>query len=943
MSPGVVGREPELASLRDFASRIPAGAVALVLEGDAGVGKTTLWEAGLADATPDGYRVLSARPAESETSLSFSGIGDLLDPVLDQALASLSTAQNRALSRALVLADDDGRPPDPHAIGVALLTALRALAVEAPLVVAVDDVQWLDAASAAGLAYAARRLRPEPVGVLLSHRSGLESPLLAELTRALPSERMTTVAVGPLDTGALHHVVREHLGVTLPRPLLSEVRDASAGNPFYALEIVRTMQRSGISPEGGQPLPVPESLQELVHGRLLALPPQCRRFLLAAAAHAHPRIAVTEAASGVDRELGLRPALEAGIVEVDRDRIRFAHPLLAAGAYEIAERGRRVEVHARLAELLDDPEARAWQLAASVESPDASTAAVLENAAQRARGRGALRPAALMLERASELTPSDRRDDALRRAVDAAYLHFESGDSRLAEAQLRALIAPLGAGVQRARAMVILARIRLYESPEEAAGLFAQVVDEADGDRRTLALAHEGAAACCLWLFERFDEVLHHSEIALAVAQEIGDEPLAADVLMTRLSGEVLLGRTGAESTAERAAALQDSTADRRVLDQPLASLTEYWKWTDAHERARTALVDLLQSARDMGDENAPPWLLFLLGDTERLVGNLEIALVHARDGHEAAEQSGQPLFARHNLALSSLVYAQLGRREPALEAAECVLEGSRDNYEWLLAGEALGHLGLALGAPEEAVAQLEPRLAFVHEQAIAEPGATRFAVDLTEALIELGRGDEAVEILDWYEGNARRLARVSARANCLRCRGLLAAQAGHVSIALAAYEDALAGHEEVDVPLDRGRTLLALGAAQRRAKRRREARATLTRATDLFDEIGAVLWAERARAELRRISGRAPAPGALTPAEERVAALVVEGKTNGEVAAALFLSDRTVEGHLSRIYAKLRIRHRAELARALSARQSHGVDASNTGDSPVSADRVTP
>jgi len=466
-------------------------------------------------------------------------------------------------------------------------------------------------------------------------------------------------------------------------------------------------------------------------------------------------------------------------------------------------------------------------------------------------------------------------------------------------------------------------------------------VEEAGGDRRTLALAHEGAAASCLWLFERFEESLHHSEVALAVADELGDAALAADVLMTRLSAEVLLGRDSAGTTAERAVALQDSAADLRVLDQPLASLTESWKWIDEHERARAALVELLLRAHEMGDENAPPWLLFLLADTERLLGRLEAALAHALEGLDAAEQSGQPLFARHNLALSSLVSAQLGRPEPATQAAMRVLEGQSNNQETLFAGEALGHLALAEGVPEEAVAHLAPLLAFVRREAVEEPGATRFVVDLVEALIELGRREEAREILGWYEANAQRLGRASARANSHRCRGLLAAQAGEGEAALAAYADALASHDEVDIPLDRGRTLLALGTAERRAKLRRQARGTLTRAADLFDGIGAALWAERARAEARRISGRAPTEGALTPAEERVAALVAEGRTNGEVAAALFLSDRTVEGHLSRIYAKLAIRHRAELPRALAARHSQEPDESNPRDFPVSGNRI--
>ena len=325
--------------------------------------------------------------------------------------------------------------------------------------------------------------------MLLSRRSGIESILLTELRRALPPDRVMTVDVGPLDAGALHHVVQSHLGLVLPRPVLDDVRDASGGNPFYALEIVRTLQRSGISVDRGQPLPVPESLHDLVHGRLRALPSQSRDFLLAAAAHAHPTIAVTEAASGIDREAGLRPALESRVIELDKSRIRFTHPLLAAGAYETADRARRAEIHARLAELLDDPEARASQLAASIGAPDEAVADALEDAAQHARRRGAPRSAAQLLDRASELTPSDLRGDALRRAVDAAYLHFESGDSRRAEAQLRDAIAPLAPGPERARATVILARIRLYEAPEEANELFAQVVAEAEGDRETLASA----------------------------------------------------------------------------------------------------------------------------------------------------------------------------------------------------------------------------------------------------------------------------------------------------------------------------------------------------------------------------------------------------------------------------------------------------------------------
>ena len=286
-----------------------------------------------------------------------------------------------------------------------------------------------------------------------------------------------------------------------------------------------------------------------------------------------------------------------------------------------------------------------------------------------------------------------------------------------------------------------------------------------------------------------------------------------------------------------------------------------------------------MRRAQELGDESALPWLLFLLGDVERLLGNLDTALDRAREGRAAAEQAGQRLFARHNLALEGLVHAQLGRPDQARQATRSALENTRDNYVRGVAAEALGQLELALGAPEDAVVQLEPRVAFARAQGIAEPGATRFTVDLIEALVELGRRDEALEILGWYEGNARRLERASALANCRRCRGLLAAQAGELGAALADFEDALAWHDRARIPLDNGRTLLALGVAQRRAKRRREARATLEQALALFERIGAALWAERARGELRRISGRAATTGALTPAEERVAALVAGGR----------------------------------------------------------------
>jgi DNA-binding CsgD family transcriptional regulator len=939
MPASVVGRDAELAALSDFLAGIPDGARALVLEGEAGMGKTTLWRAAIEQAEEDGALVMRAQPAESETALSFSGLGDLLDPVLGTVLEPLPSAQRGALSRALLLDDAVGTAPDPHAVGVAVLNALRTLSEGGAVLVGVDDVQWLDAASAAALAYAGRRLGAERVGLLLARRSGVESTLVDDVRRSALRDGMHDVRVGPLDVAALHQIVQGRLGIALPRPLLAEVHQASGGNPFYALEIVRALTRDGVSVEAGRPLPVPDSLHDVVHDRLLALSGESRDFLAAAAAHAHPTISITEAASGVPAETGLAPALEAGIVQLDGSRIRFLHPLLAAGVLESVDPRRRAEIHARLAERLEDPEARAWQLAASVDEPNEEVAAVLEDAAEHARARGALRPAALLLDRAGELTPRSGLDAAHGRMIEAAYLHFESGDSRRAEERLRDILTSLEPGDTRERALWVLARIRTYEAPLEAAELFLRVVEEAPGDSELLAAAHEGVASSLFYAFERLAESAVHSDTALELARSLGDERLIGDVLICKLGVELLLGAPTASATADEALELQAATTDRRVLDQPLLAVAESWVWTDEARRGRDAFLELLGQADEIGDESSRPYLLFHLGEAECLLGELHRALGRARDGEAAAEQSGEPLFAAYNIALQCLVQAQLGDGE-AEETARRALELVPVELVKLITSSALGHRHLAQGATERVEGALGPALDFVRREAIVEPSAMRFVVDHIEALTELGRGAAAAELLDWYEDLAQRSGRVSARANCARCRGLLAAQEGDLEGALVAFEGALGWHAQVELPLDWGRTLLALGAAQRRLKRRREARATLEEALGVFERIGAALWAERAQAELKRISGRAATPGALTPAEERVAVLVAEGKTNKEVAAALFLSDRTVEGHLARIFGKLGIRHRSEVERAL---QTRGSTESNTGDGPVSGEPLAP
>ncbi len=827
---------------------------------------------------------------------------------------------------------------------MAVHDVLRALCADGPVGVAVDDVQWLDAASVAALAYATRRVRDERVGVLLARRSGLESDLRDELRRSIPDDRFAVVDVCPLDARALHEVVREHLDVTLPRPLLAEVHQASGGNAFYALEIVRTLQRDDVSVEAGQPLPVPESLYELVHARLLALPSESRDFLLAAAAHAHPTLAIAEEVSGIDCTTGLTPALEARIVELDRERIRFTHPLLAAGAYEIADPLRRRDTHRRLAEVLTDPEARAWQLAACVDGADAGVAANLEEAAERARARGAPRPAALLLERAAELTPTGSEADARRRTVAAVYAHHAAGDTNRARSLLEPNLARASPGPDRAALLVALARIQSYDDDLRGASeLYRQAIAEAAPGSLVEAYAQEGLGGTLFRLRERLDEAVTVSEEAASTAKGLGAPQLEAETLATKAISEAALGLAEASQTAKAALVLQPACCDRPVLRQPVFATSVVRFWHDDLEGARSAYESMAAAAKELGDDGSLPYILVMLGQIDCVLGRFEDARSETNEGLTIAEQAGQTALAAYGLAVRAVAEALLGQVEQALLSSSRSLDLARRTSgvpAWIFATWAMGHVALARGDAREAVAILGPLVEHHRRERIEEPGALLFVPDAVEAHIECGQFDTALQMLDSYESAARRLERVSALANCSRCRGLLAAHDGRLDDASAAFEAALEWHAKLPLPLDRGRTLMALGATQRRLKQRREARATLEEALALFERIGAALWAERARAELKRISGRAATPGALTPAEERVAALVAEGKTNKEVAAALFLSDRTVEGHLAHVFGKLGIRHRGEVAAAL---QTQGIALPNTGDSPVSAETPAP
>jgi len=904
----VVGREDELAAISDFLEA-DGSPCAVVVEGEPGIGKTTVWLAAIEQAEARGLRVLRARPAESESRLAFSSLADLLGPVLEDVLGELPPPQRRALDAALLI--DDGARADRRAVGAGLLSALRALAAQKRVVVAIDDSQWLDPSSAAALQFALRRLRGEPVALVTARRPDGAG----ELEQAFPPERVLCVSVGPLEFLALNAVLHARLETTLPRPLLRRLHQLSGGNPFFALELAQSPDALGSGT-------LPPTLDALVRGRMTALPEDAQLALLVAAAASQPSVELVENAVGSP---GTLAAAEAeGIVELDHGSIRFTHPLLASGAYSAAEPARRREAHRLLGGLVRDPEERARHLAAGATGPDEKVGAALEAAATRARARGAPAAAAELSEEAAQLTPPEGEADRRRRLADAGYYHFESGDSRRALVLLEELAAQLSAGPERASVLTRLARVRSYSDDLGAATeLFLQAAAEAGDDRALLARAHEGAAAQLFRQRRRLDESVEHAQRAAELARGLGDDALLALALSSQLLAEATLGRLEAPETLEAALALQPEVENERILGQPVFAAAIARMWWEEPGGVKPTSEQLIDRGRAAGDEGSLAYVYVMLAQAECLLGDFEQGWRNAEAAREIAEQAGQEAVGGYARAMQALADAHRGREQEAREAAARALELGRTTEltpVTQFAGSALGLLELSLGRPAEAAEHLAPLVELARAERICEPGLTRYVPDQVDALVELGRLDDAGELLDWYEGNAVRLGRRGATASSRRCRGLLAAARGALDEALADFQAALVDHDAVPLPFDRARTLLFYGAALRRAKRKADARDRLEESAAAFEELSATAFAERARAELARIGGRRRSEGGLTATERQIAGLVAEGRSNKEVAAALFVTVKTVEANLSRVYAKLGLRSRADLARHIAA-----------------------
>jgi DNA-binding CsgD family transcriptional regulator len=930
---GLVGREAELVVLADFAAALDDGPTALVLEGDPGIGKTALWEAGVAIARERGLTVLTCRPAEAEMHLPFTALGDIFEST-DEAVTELPEPQQRALDAAMLRVDWDGPPIEQRAVALAVLAIIRRQAAAAPVVVAIDDVHWLDAPSAVALHFALRRLDTEPVGLLAAQRLRTDERRRS-LDEALPAHRRRRIRVAPLDRPALGRV----LGPTASRTL-TQVHRISGGNPFYALEVARALERREIEPGPGQPFPVPQNLRELVRDRLEQLSGPARETALVVAALPQATVERVEAAAGEEAD-GLGEALAAGIVEVAGNRVRFTHPLLGSVLYSEASPAERRRLHGRLAELTPDLEERAAHRAAAATGPDPETAAMLDAAAARAARRGAPGVAADLLEQALRLTRTEAASDLLRRAVAAGESHQQAGDMAAARSMFTRAVTLARPGNERARALWLLASAQDFEHELPATlSSFEAAFAEADecGDPALVAAIEMSLAWLCHHQGDRRG-VSAHGRRAMELAEQADDKTRLASTLVLLALNEGRGGNHEAFGLLERAFELASIVDVAEAFSRPDWVRGLFLVGEGRLADARTIYLSEYQRVVDEGSDWSLTMVLESLTLVERRAGNWDEATRYAREVYDVASHaSNVPVYHAWHVAL---MHALRGRVEECRSTAAEGVALADAGYGGPIMYQhraVLGFLELSLGDTRACADVLEPLSSGLTPE-IGENGWFRFLADEIEARVALGELERAAWLLRRLdERRPTLLDQAWAEAATARCRGLLLAAERREADAVAQLGSALVQHERLNEPFELARTLLVLGRVQRRFKRRGAARESLTQAREIFASLGAPLWTAQSDDELQRIGGRAPRAAGLTPTEQRVAELAASGLTNREIAAELFLSANTVQAYLKRIYRELGVRSRTELARKLTpSPSSKSTETGVSGSSPRS------
>ncbi len=859
--PAPVGRETELAAIGEFLGSLQAGPGALVITGEAGIGKTTLWNAGNRLAAGHGFTVMPCRPVESEAQLAFSALADLLADLPEKAFAELPAPQRRALDAAMLRADPAGQPPDRRAVAVAALGVLRVLCRSGPLLLTVDDLAFTDTSSFLVLVYALRRLGREHAGLLATARPGDVEDL--ELGTALGPGALRRLEVGPLALSAFRAALNSRRPEPLGRTLLARLHDASGGNPFVGLELTAALDARGETVEPGDPLPVPASLRALARGRLDALPAHARQTALYVAAVPNPTVAGIVAAGGDWARTGLDVAEAARVIEVAGQRIRFSHPVLRSVAYSQATAGERRDAHRVLAGVTAEPEERARHLALAAEGPDAAVATELDVAANTAYLRGAPGAAAELASLAVTMTPAGSQADRARRLIRSGELFDAAGDYESAQLVIDRAIAESVPGVSRARTLYLQAKVarNVRNGPSAAALLEQGLAEAAPDDLRLRAAMHRDLGFVLANLGDPAGR--EHYRQALELAGRAGDPALLAQARLLCEFAEVADGRP------LRLAALSRWLDDLAAADPVSGAVTEHQamelrpKVVASHllrfagdlAAARRLLLDEYRAVVEQGADSDLPLLAIWLVELETWAGNWSLAERYADQGYRAAMSSAGPLAAA--CGMRSILRACRGQLIDARRDADSAIEGAR-SFGWALpalwGAHAHGLASLSLGDAAGAHAALDAGSDPLLARAIGNPFYARLVVpDDVEALVRLGKVDQAERLITMFGEVSRGSHSDPAIAAAARCRALLAGTQGAHEAAAAALAGAFAAHARLEMPFEEARTYLAAAETHRMAGHGQAAARHARTALGLFQQLGAVVWAARAREELAR------------------------------------------------------------------------------------------
>jgi DNA-binding CsgD family transcriptional regulator len=915
-----VGRDAEVSALQYFLDG-SHGKNCLVLLGDAGIGKTTLWEAAISLAVRGGRRVLSARASQAETGMPFAALADLAESVEPEVVLALPGPQRHALEVAIRRADPAGEASEPVAISAGFLSVLKAAAEREELLVAIDDVQWLDPSSAAALLFAARRLADRADGrirFLLCRRPGRPSALEGAF-RAAALEELT---LGPMSTGAIGRVLSDRLAFVPPRRVLRLACEVSQGNPLFAIELGRSMVDHGI-PEHGSEVPLPHLADEVFGDRVRGLAGPLHRVLLATALSAG--IGWWELSRLVD-PLALDDCVTAGLITVERSRVRPSHPLLGAAARQLSGARERRDLHLALASAVDDPILQAGHWAMATAGPDEALAQIVAAAAVAAAERGAVHEAEHLAAHALRLTPAASADYP-GRLLALARCHLSAGELTRVTELLGRRLRELPAGRPRAEAHLMLGEAASV--PDEEAHLdLARAEAGDDREFRIRALARKAlllAVGRVQRLPDAEDAAREALEAAGLAAVELRLQALSALAWVRLLRGRPIDDLLSAAPPTPPTVSLNWSLD--RLVGIRLAFRGEV-------QPARIALERVRDLTEQRGDLRGGLPVTVQLCELELRAGEVRRA---ARFLDDLQQWSGLDEVRLVNARLGAVLAAVSGDPATTARHAAVLLEGTAATdlvWDWLEAARAAGIAAMLERNLDRALGLLRAVWDHTQRAQVDDPGVFPVAADLVEASVLGGDLGAAAEVTDRLRLLAASQDHPWGMVTARRCTAVLALAGQYTDAAAAELADTAAEYGRLGLHYDQGRTQLHLGRLQRRYNKRAAARGSLTQAQANFGTLGCDGWAAEAAAELSRISGRRTGhDDGLTVSELRTAQLAARGLSNKEIAGQLFVSVYTVEAHLSHAYAKLGIRARAQLAARLAA--GAGGPASDGGPAP--------